>query len=172
MYALDKNISENEALLLMKDITTVVNFLHTCKEKPIIHRDIKPSNVMVDLNNKVYLIDFGSVRYYDETKTKDTIKLGTKGYASPEQYNDNNQTDIRTDIYGIGITMYYLLTKNDPSEPPYEIYPIRYHNKNYSENLEGIIKKCIKLNPDERYQNCEELLFDINELLRSVENGT
>lgn len=169
-YILENEVLENEALKLFSDLTNIINYLHTKFDKPIIHRDIKPSNIIIN-NNEIYLTDFGSARYYDEVKAKDTVKLGTKGYAAPEQYNDNNQTDIRTDIYGIGITMYYLLTKNDPSEPPYEIYPIRHFNKDYSVELENIIKRCIKLNPDERYQNCNELLKDIETLLRSDING-
>lgn len=169
-YTLENTISEKDALKVFISLATIVKDLHSNYDKPIIHRDIKPSNVIIN-NQDVYLIDFGSIRYYDKSKTKDTIKLGTKGYAAPEQYNDNNQTDVRTDIYGIGITMYYLLTKSDPSEPPYEIYPIRHFNKNYSVELENIIKKCIKLNPDDRYQNCNELLNDIELLLRSDVNG-
>lgn len=169
-YTLENNIVENEALLLFEKLTNIVNYLHTGFDRPIIHRDIKPNNIIIN-DNKLYLTDFGSVRYYDNNKTKDTVKLGTKGYAAPEQYNDNAQTDVRTDIYGIGITMYYLLTKHDPSEPPYEIYPIRYHNKDYSEGLELLIKKCIKLNPDDRYQNCNELLNDIEMLIKGEDDG-
>lgn len=164
-YALENKVNENDTLSLFASLIEIVDYLHTAFDKPIIHRDIKPNNI-IWYDNQLYLIDFGSIRYYDKSKTNDTIKLGTKGYAAPEQYDDNAQTDVRTDIYGIGITMYYLLTKQDPSSPPYEIYPIRHWNKEYSVNLENIIKKCIKLNPDERYQTCRELLEDIELLMR------
>ncbi|MEI3530279.1 MAG: serine/threonine-protein kinase [Bacilli bacterium] len=165
-YALEENVNEEEALTLFKSLIDIVDYLHTSLDRPVIHRDIKPSNVLC-YNHDLYLIDFGNVRYYDQSKNKDTIKLGTKGFAAPEQYDDASQTDERTDIYGMGITMYYLLTKHNPAEPPYEIYPIRYFNKEYSEDLEKIITKCIKLNPNERYQNCSDLLNDIKLLVRS-----
>lgn len=169
-YALEKNIDEEEALVLFKSLIEIVDYLHTSFDRPLIHRDIKPSNVIY-YNDELYLIDLGNVRYYDKNKKNDTIKLGTKGFAAPEQYDDTSQTDERTDIYGMGITMYYLLTHHNPAEPPYEIYPIRYFNKKYSEDLEKIIKKCIKLNPKERYQSCKELLDDINLLIRGDKNG-
>lgn len=169
-YAVAEDISEENALILFKSLIDIVDYLHTSFDKPLIHRDIKPNNVIY-YDNELYLIDFGNVRYYDQTKKNDTVKLGTKGFAAPEQYDDNSQTDVRTDIYGMGITMYYLLTKHDPSHPPYEIYPIRYWNREYSEQLENVIRKCIKLNPDERYQTCQELLADINILIRGDKNG-
>lgn len=69
------------------------------------------------------------------------------------------QTDARTDIYGLGVTLYHLVTGQDPCEPPYEILPIRQWNPALSSGLEAIIQKCTQINPDDRYQSCDELMY-------------
>lgn len=136
----------------------VLSYLHT-REKPIIYRDMKPANVMLKPNGEVVLIDFGIAREYKQQNIADTTCLGTQGYAAPEQFGGQGQTDARTDIYCLGATLYHLLTGHNPSEPPYEMYPIRYWNENLSSGLEEIILTCTQKNPDDRYQNCEELRY-------------
>ena len=128
---------------------------------PIIYRDMKPANIMLQPNGNIKLIDFGIAREYKEHNLEDTVSLGTKGYAAPEQFGGKGQTDQRTDIYCLGVTLYHLVTGKNPCEPPYEIYPIRYWNPNLSSGLESIILKCTRINPEERYQSCAELLYAI-----------
>ena len=77
----------------------------------------------------------------------------------PEQWGGSGQTDARTDIYCLGATLYHLLTGHNPSEPPYEIYPIRQWNPALSSGLEAVILKCTQRDPSERYQSCEELYY-------------
>lgn len=136
----------------------VLSYLHT-REKPIIYRDMKPANVMLKPNGEVVLIDFGIAREYKRQNIADTVCLGTQGYAAPEQFGGQGQTDARTDIYCLGATLYHLLTGHNPSEPPYEMYPIRYWNEKFSSGLEEIILTCTQKNPMDRYQNCEELRY-------------
>lgn len=136
----------------------VLSYLHT-RETPIIYRDMKPANVMLKPNGEVILIDFGIAREYKRQNIADTTCLGTQGYAAPEQFGGQGQTDARTDIYCLGATLYHLLTGHNPSEPPYEMYPIRYWNENLSSGLEEIIQKCTQRNPKDRYQNCDELRY-------------
>ncbi len=135
-------------------------YLHSQNPK-IIYRDLKPGNIMLDKNNKIYLIDFGTIREYNKSKNHDTIRLGTIGYAAPEQYDKKAQTDEKTDIYTFGITLYYLLTNKSPCNKPYKIYPIRYWYKELSDELERIIIKCTKKNPEDRYQTFNEVKFDL-----------
>lgn len=145
-----------------KQLCDVLGYLHT-RKPAVIYRDMKPANVMLKPDGKITLIDFGTARKFKETNIADTTCLGTIGYAAPEQFGGENQrqTDARTDIYCLGSTLYHLVTGHNPCEPPYEMYPIRYWNSNLSEGLEKIILKCTQKNPDDRYQSCDELLYDL-----------
>lgn len=144
-----------------KELCGVLDYLHTCNP-PIIYRDMKPANVMLKPDGSLKLIDFGIAREFKEDKLSDTVSLGTKGYAAPEQFGGKGQTDARTDIYGLGVTLYHLITGQNPCEPPYELYPIRYWNPGLSAGLEKIILKCTQLNPDDRYRSCAELMYALN----------
>lgn len=144
-----------------KQLCEVLDYLHTC-DPPIIYRDMKPANVMLKPDGNLKLIDFGIAREYKEQNLADTVSLGTKGYAAPEQFGGKGQTDPRTDVYCLGVTLYHLVTGQNPCEPPYELYPIRYWNPQLSGGLERIIQKCTQLNPEDRYQSCAELLYALN----------
>lgn len=146
----------------------VLDYLHS-QNPPIIYRDMKPANVMLQPNGNVKLIDFGIAREYKENNLEDTVCLGTKGYAAPEQFGGKGQTDRRTDIYCLGVTLYHLLTGKNPCDPPYEIYPIRHWNPELSAGLENIILKCTQLNPEDRFDSCAELLYAIRHLNESDE---
>ena len=146
----------------------VLEYLHS-QNPPIIYRDMKPANVMLQPNGNVKLIDFGIAREYKEQNLEDTVSLGTKGYAAPEQFGGRGQTDGRTDIYCLGVTLYHLLTGQNPCDPPYELYPIRHWNPNLSAGLENIILKCTQLNPEDRYESCAELLYALRHLDESDE---
>ncbi|ALC89400.1 serine/threonine protein kinase [Bacillus sp. FJAT-18017] len=144
-----------------KQLCEVLDYLHT-RNPTIIYRDMKPANVMLKPDGNLKLIDFGIAREYKEQNLADTVSLGTKGYAAPEQFGGKGQTDPRTDVYCLGVTLYHLVTGHNPSEPPYELYPIRYWNPHLSGGLERIIEKCTQLNPDDRYQSCAELLYALH----------
>lgn len=142
-------------------ICEALEYLHT-RKPPIIYRDMKPANVMIKPDGNIKVIDFGIAREYKDQSLADTVSLGTKGYAAPEQFGGKGQTDARTDVYCLGVTLYHLLTGQNPCEPPYEIYPIRHWNPQLSAGLEAIIQKCTQLNPDDRYQSCAELLYALH----------
>lgn len=144
-------------------LAEVLDYLHT-RKPPIIYRDMKPANVMLKPDGNIKLYDFGIAREYKEQNSSDTVSLGTKGYAAPEQFGGMGQTDARTDVYGLGVTLYHLVTGKNPCEPPYEILPIRDVNPQLSVGLEYIIQKCTQLNPDERFQSCMEVLYALNHL--------
>ena len=136
-------------------------YLHS-QDPKIIYRDTKPSNIMLQPSGDIALIDFGSAREYKANKDNDTTALGSRGYAAPEQYEGvAGQTDERTDIYNLGVTLYHLLTGHNPGQPPYDIYPIRHWNASLSSGLERIILKCTQQNPEDRYQNAGDLRYDL-----------
>lgn len=154
-------LPQEKVIMWAKQLCDVLGYLHS-RTPPIIYRDMKPSNVMLCPDQKtVKLIDFGTAREYKSQNIADTTCLGTIGYAAPEQFGGQGQTDARTDIYCLGATLYHLVTGQNPSEPPYEIRPIREWNPALSEGLEKIILKCTQKNPDDRYQSCAELLYDL-----------
>ena len=148
-----------------KELCSALEYLHSLTP-PIIYRDMKPSNIMLKPDGRVKLIDFGTAKELRREDTPDTTALGTRGYAAPEQFGDArgrgiHRTDARTDIYSLGATLYHILTGKDPGEPPYIIQPIRRWNPSLSGGLEKVISKCTRPNPQERYRNCRELMYDL-----------
>ena len=146
-----------------KQLSEVLDYLHT-QNPPVIYRDMKPANIMLKPDGTIRLIDFGIAREYKEGKDGDTEAIGTRGYAAPEQFGGRGQTDARTDIFSLGITLYHLVTGHNPAEPPYEIYPIRHWNPNLSSALEWMIQKCVQQNPEERFQSCAEITYVLENL--------
>lgn len=140
-----------------------LGYLHS-QNPPLIYRDMKPANVILKPDGSVKFIDFGIMRAYKPNQSSDTCCLGTKGYAAPEQFG-GSQTDARTDIFGLCMTMFRLVTGINPTEPPYEIKPICLVNPNLPKGLEYIISKCTQPNPAERYQSCDELMADLDNYL-------
>lgn len=143
-----------------KQLCMVLGYLHN-QNPPIIYRDMKPANVMLKPEGTLKVIDFGIAREYKIDSLKDTTNLGTRGYAAPEQYEGKGQTDQRTDIYCLGVTLHHLLTGKYPEEYPYELIPITEFNPMLSGGLERIIMNCTQRNPENRYQSCDELLYDL-----------
>lgn len=153
---------EEKVLEFAWQLADVLDYLHDYP-LPIIYRDIKPANLMLHPDGTLKLIDFGSARIKKGSDSRDMTSLGTVGYAAPEQYRDNAQTDPRTDIYALGVTLHHLVTGKNPALPPYEILPIRQINPKLSRKLEAIIEKCIQIDPQLRYQSAKELLHAIEQ---------
>lgn len=149
--------SEEDVIIWSRQICDALAYLHSQKP-PIIYRDMKPANVMIKPDGNIKIIDFGIAREYKEQSLSDTTILGTKGYAPPEQYT--GQTDARSDIFALGMTMYHLLTGIDPRKG--ETYvPVRMKNSSISEGMELIVHKCVEPAAENRYQNCRELSYDL-----------
>jgi len=148
---------EEKVINWAMQIADALSYLHRQKP-PIIYRDMKPANVMLKPEGNIKIIDFGIAREYKEQNLADTTVLGTKGYAPPEQYS--GQTDPRSDIYALGMTMHHLLTGVDPRRG--EAYvPVRQWNPDLSEGIELIIDRCVQPAAENRYQSCAELLYDL-----------
>ena len=131
---LDKKLNEAQAWKILLQMCDGLKELHTQK---IIHRDIKPSNLILQ-GERIRLIDFDAARIFKDGKESDTKLLGTKGYAPPEQFG-SGQTDPRSDIYSLGITIKNLL------------------GSNCGGRLQKILDKCTELDPKHRFQNVDEL---------------
>lgn len=153
-------IEEDKVADYAIQLCDVLDYLHS-QNPPIIYRDLKPANIMLRPDGKITLIDFGTARKYNYDSVSDTTCLGTIGYAAPEQFAGETlrQTDARTDIYNLGATMYHLLTGVNPSEPPYELYPIRRWDESLSNGLEKIILRATRKDPDKRFNDCKEMSY-------------
>ena len=137
-----------------KQLCEALGYLHG-QTPPIIYRDMKPANVMLKPDGTLMLIDFGAAREYNPQNIKDTISLGTRGYAAPEQYREDGQSDVRTDIYCLGVMLFQLLT----GENPHGLRPIRDLKQELSAGLESIVLKCTQIKKEDRYQSIPELLY-------------
>ncbi|MFL0194069.1 serine/threonine-protein kinase [Clostridium sp. WILCCON 0269] len=148
---------------LLEDISLqlciILDYLHSFNP-PIIYRDLKPSNIMITPYNKVVLIDFGIARIYKESQEGDTAILGSKGYIAPEQL-ENIQSNVQTDIYSLGATMFSMITGKSISlqtEPMFkENYP-----KYAAKNLVKVIQKASAIEPGKRYSNVKQIISALN----------
>lgn len=160
-----KRVDEAQGLQWFWDLCGVLAYLHGQRPHPIIYRDMKPSNIMLQPDGSLKLIDFGIAREYKQESNADTTYIGTKGYAAPEQFG-KAQTDARTDIYSLGVTMYHLLTGKSPYEPPYQFVAARQLVPELSHGIEYILNKCVQSEPADRYQTVDELLYDLEHIYR------
>ncbi|MCJ7966918.1 serine/threonine protein kinase [Lachnospiraceae bacterium NSJ-171] len=133
--------TEEGVKIIIGQICDALNILHY---HGIIHRDIKPDNIMITEEGVIKIIDFNASREYKRESIEDTHILGTTGFAPPEQYGVS-QTDIRSDIYALGVMINVMLTGEHPSR------------KMCKGRYEKVIKKAVNINPNDRYQNCSEL---------------
>jgi len=149
--------TEKELAKLAISLCDVLEYLH---EHSVVFRDLKTKNIIIDEYDVPKLIDFGIARYFRADQTEDTIKIGTVGYAAPEQYGKKGGgSDRRTDIYSLGVLLHYLATGEDPEEKedPFNFTPIRELNQEISEDFEDLINKCIKFRKDERFASVREI---------------
>lgn len=140
------------------------DYLHKQRPQPVIYRDLKPDNVMIDEYDQVRLIDFGIARSYKTGQSNDTVRLGTVGFAAPEQYM-GQQTDPRTDLFALGAMMYYLLsggTYFSLERSGRDSFP-----KESPKGLINIVNKLVQFQPEDRYQNASEVMRDLQNVQHS-----
>ncbi|WP_458122184.1 protein kinase domain-containing protein [Paenibacillus sp. Z6-24] len=133
-------------------LCSVLEYLHQ-HEPPIVFRDMKPSNVMITLGMDIRLIDFGIARTFKPEESQDTVKLGTIGFAAPEQYG-SGQTDHRSDLYGLGALLLYLATGGHYSEwmPGME----KFIRNDIPKAIIPVMCKLLHHQPSERFQSAAD----------------
>lgn len=136
-------LNEEQAYEIAVQLVDILVRLHQL-EPAIVHRDIKPSNIIIEKNGHVNLIDFNAARHVNADKNEDTRMLGTVYFAAPEQFGFG-QSDERTDIYGLGATINYIMTGDKPGAGIAECI------------FSDILKKCLMVDARDRYQSAEEL---------------
>lgn len=156
-------LTEREVLGWANQLADALIYLHGQKP-PIVHRDIKPSNLKLTPTGLLKLVDFGLVKILASEEVTITVLQGrgTALYTPLEQYGgDAGHTDVRSDIYAFGCTLYHLLTNHPPIEArerflhPDRMPPPRQFNPDISLRTERAILWAMNLHPDERPQDVE-----------------
>ncbi len=146
----------------------------------VTHRDVKPSNIIVTPQNRVKLIDMGLARLLkteeDGDLTESGVTLGTFDYISPEQAKDPRIADVRSDVYSLGCTFYYILTGSPPypegtmlqkllSHQGNEAPDVRDANPSVPFEIAAVVRKMMRKNPEDRYQTPELLIKDLLQIV-------
>jgi eukaryotic-like serine/threonine-protein kinase len=148
-------IQLEEAFGIITQLGTVLEYLHTCRP-PVVFRDLKPGNIMRTPGGKLYLIDFGIARRYRLGQAQDTQRLGSPGYAAPEQYG-RVQTTPQADLYSLGAILHQLLTGEDPSARPRGLAPQPLDNSKGGTDLTNLLQQMLSPNPIERPASTHEV---------------
>ena len=136
-------ISESTVRSYTLKLCDILTGLHSLNP-PVIHRDIKPSNIIITDDDRLVLVDLNGAKQADSGQNKDTVLIGTSGYAAPEQYGFG-ASNVQTDLYAVGILMSCLITGN--------LGMIDQCPK----GIRSIIKKCTQLDPQKRYSSAQQL---------------
>ena len=157
-----KQYSIREAAEAGTQLCAILGRLHRMNPA-MIYRDLKPANILARPDGSWVVVDFGAVRKYREGAGKDTSRLGTEGYAAPEQYGGWEQSDERTDIYGIGAVLHHMITGRPPLETglrPLEEFGGATAGGRAPRSFSYMAKtllRCCSVAPSMRYSSCSEL---------------
>lgn len=161
-----QTLTEQQVLDWTKQILDALEYLHT-QEPPVLHRDIKPANLKLTPSGIIKLVDFGLVKVMapDQDRTLTVLQgRGTAQYTPLEQYGgDTGHTDVRSDIYSLGATMYHLLTNQPPADAkaryltPESLRAPSQINPSISPRIERAILHAIAMHPNQRPMNVAEL---------------
>ncbi len=150
----EKALPENRVIEYMVQLCRILHSLHSCNP-PIVHRDLKPSNIVVTSDGILKLLDFNAAKCAGGPSAKDTVLMGTPGFAAPEQYGFGT-SDAQTDIYALGILMNLLLSGE------------LSHECAVSGSLASIIRRCIMMERSERYSS----VLDVQKALESWQRAS
>ncbi|MFN8610069.1 MAG: serine/threonine-protein kinase [Vulcanimicrobiota bacterium] len=147
---------QNRATRWGVELAGVLAYLHG-QQPPVIFRDLKPENIMVSEGGALKLVDFGLARHFRQGQRRDTQAVGSVGYSPPEQWQDQEQSDQRSDIYGWGAVLHFVLSGKPPS-PSYSRQKLREYRPDLNGRLEAVVLKCLEPQPGLRYQTSQDLL--------------
>lgn len=154
----------------------VADALTEAHRQGLIHRDIKPGNVLIAPDGSAKLLDFGVARLPtpDDRLTKDGARLGTIGYMAPEQVRNARAVDARADVFGLGATLFFMLTGRDPFEPPIgaagALHPpsVREYRSEVPLPLEATLTRLMALRADERVPTADAAMRELLPFLKSI----
>ena len=156
-------LREEYLKIWMESMAETLDYLH---QQGLIHRDIKPDNMMLTDTCEIKIIDFGLARQQEKVDQADKKVFGTLSFTAPERFTKKVGT-VQTDIYGFGVTMYYVTTGKKPENmksTPLQSYAIMEQKLSESAPLEitEILTKAIAVKPQQRYRSFNELRGDLS----------
>jgi len=167
----DKRFSVQQVLTIMGPIMNAVDYMHQ-QHPPIIHRDIKPANIIVPTSGiGSVLVDFGIAKEYDPDSTTTAVRHASPGYGAPEQYGIG--TNTRTDIYGLGATIYALLTGIVPADAFFRttqqgskgtdpLEPISQYVPDIPPHIEQAVYHAMAIDSNDRFATVEDFWQALN----------
>lgn len=179
---IEKNgyVQEKQARVWAGQLADVLEYLHT-RKPPVIYSDLKPDNIMVCPDGTLRLIDFGAALTRSFGLDRNRSMAVTPGYGAPEQTGalqrqqaGSDRTDFRmyaderSDIYALGMILYYMVTGADPASPPYTALPAYEYQPLVGDSMEVLIRKCIRQEPEARYQTAGEVRKDLDRHVGAV----
>ena len=164
--------AERRICELFFPVLDALSYIH---KKGIIHMDIKPSNIMVERGRNVRLMDLGIADVSDTINNSTSGMMGTPKYAAPEQFSDRDtkpQLTTATDIYEAGITLYELITKQNPFNACTIAEAKEQHQglvlpklSSLSDSIYNVLLRATSVDPKQRYQSAEAMKLDIKQAL-------
>lgn len=152
----DGPMPPRRAVSVVLELCGALEYLHA-QRPPVIHRDIKPQNVLLTESGRCALLDFGIARHFDDAADRDTVFMGTRATAAPEQFG-YMQTDVRSDVYSTGLLLLFLLTGLlDPKAV--SAVP--------QGSLGRIIRRCMRFDPADRFPSIARMRRRLARLLRN-----
>jgi len=158
-----ERLPEAKVIKLAIQVCDLLHYLHTHKP-PVIYRDLKPSNIMLTVNDRVVLIDFGIARFLTANLT-DITTIGTMGFVPPEVYEE--RIEPASDIYSLGATLFYFLTGVSPQTKPILIFDFsknpypREYNPDISPEMEQAVCRAVAYNARNRFPSAYALKKDL-----------
>jgi serine/threonine-protein kinase len=167
---------ETEALKIMLQVARALQHAH---DQGFIHRDVKPKNIMITPEGQVKLADMGLARAVSDREAAEAEQgkaFGTPYYISPEQIRGEVDVDFRADIYGLGATLYHMVTGRVPYNGPNpsavmhqhlkaELVPPDHINNELTRGISEIIEVCLNKDRDQRYVSTADLVQDLESVL-------
>ena len=154
-------IPQSEAIIIGAVICDALSYL-SCRDNPIIHRDIKPGNIKITYTGEISLVDFGLAKIMDGGQITSTgARAMTPGYSPPEQYG-TGRTDVRSDIYSLGATIYAAVTGTIPEDAlsrvtgKVQLTPIHEIMPDINRKFEKTILKAMEIDSDNRFQTPDD----------------
>jgi CHASE2 domain-containing sensor protein/tRNA A-37 threonylcarbamoyl transferase component Bud32 len=175
----DHLLPVEEVLTIIAEVCEALDFAH---QQDIVHRDIKPANLMRTGEGQVKVMDFGIAKLPSSTLTQTGSILGTPSYMSPEQIDGRQRVDGRSDLFSLGCVLYELLSGIKPfhgATLPALIHqitqvvpaPVSAQNQRVPEVCDGIIRKALAKNPQERYQSGKEMASALRVGLQEIKKN-